>query len=379
VYALHAYNDTIFVGGVFTTVGSGASTANGLAQWDGSSWDTTYSPSSIAAGTRIQAITVDKNGYVYVGGTFTELDSDTDIDYLAYTTDGGTSWSIVGTTAPNDEVRALAVDKAGNVWAGGDFTSIDGVTCSGVAYWDGSSWNRPGSDSLVDTYAISVADNGIVAIGGTFTGKISTWNGTQWWQPSDIPNSTVRALHWTGADFIVGGDFTSVGNLSVDYVVRWDGLTYEGLGVGFDDPVYDAVTYGADIYLTGTMLAADLPGTTTVTNSGTTPAHPVIRIKRSGGTSARIAFLRNVTTGRRMVLDYDMVDGETVELNLRPGVFTMTSSQFGDEWRVLAASDVTGFLLMAGANDMEVYVEEDGSPTIEATLHYDVPYGSWDA
>ena len=45
----------------------------------------------------------------------------------------------------DDMVRALFMDPAGNLYAGGRFRSTDGVLLNGVAKWVGSQWNSPGT------------------------------------------------------------------------------------------------------------------------------------------------------------------------------------------------------------------------------------------
>ena len=45
----------------------------------------------------------------------------------------------------NGTVLALAVDGAGNLYAGGGFTSAGGVAANDIAKWDGSAWSALGS------------------------------------------------------------------------------------------------------------------------------------------------------------------------------------------------------------------------------------------
>ena len=52
-------------------------------------------------------------------------------------------------------------------------------------------------------------------------------------------------------------------------------------------------------------------GTATVENEGTAPAFPRIAINRAGGTSARLVMVRNERTGKEILFDYALVDGET--------------------------------------------------------------------
>ena len=71
-------------------------------------------------------------------------------------------------------VGALAVDGAGNLYAGGSFTSAGGVSAKNVAKWDGARWSALGSgmngvvwalaaDGTVNVYAASVPGGPSVA------------------------------------------------------------------------------------------------------------------------------------------------------------------------------------------------------------------------
>nr|MBP6335115.1 hypothetical protein [Bacteroidia bacterium] len=58
------------------------------------------------------------------------------------------TWNNVGGTLGfNGLVRCLLTDTINNfLYAGGNFTSVDGVTALNVAKWDGSNWSALGSN-----------------------------------------------------------------------------------------------------------------------------------------------------------------------------------------------------------------------------------------
>lgn len=81
-------------------------------------------------------------------------------------------------------IRALALDGAGNLYAGGCFTQAGGVSANGVAKWDGTSWSPLGSGMGGDVWALALDGVGNLYAGGNFTqagGKsssyIARWNG----------------------------------------------------------------------------------------------------------------------------------------------------------------------------------------------------------
>ena len=53
----------------------------------------------------------------------------------------GANWSALG-SGMNRTVYALAVDGAGDLYAGGDFTTAGGVSANYIAKWNGSA-GRP--------------------------------------------------------------------------------------------------------------------------------------------------------------------------------------------------------------------------------------------
>jgi phage-related protein len=120
-------------------------------------------------------------------------------------------------------------------------------------------------------------------------------------------------------------------------------------------------------------------GLTTCTNNGSTASYPVIKIKRSGGTSATIASLINYTDEKTVWLDYDMSDGETVTIDFRPGRRAVTSDRYGDIWNAVKRnSDFNYFRLLPGANIIGAYVELAGAPTMTATISWDLVHWSAD-
>ena len=98
----------------------------------------------------------------------------------------------------NGIVSALAVDGAGNLYAGGWFTTAGGVSANYIAMWDGTAWAPLGS-----------------GMGGDYT--------------------YVSALAVDGAGNLYAGDnFTTAGGVSANYIAMWNGTAWAPLGSGMD-------------------------------------------------------------------------------------------------------------------------------------------------
>jgi hypothetical protein len=52
----------------------------------------------------------------------------------------------------------------------------------------------------------------------------------------------VAALTQSGADMIVGGQFTTISGAAIANVARWDGSTFQPLGSGTSDVVFALLT-----------------------------------------------------------------------------------------------------------------------------------------
>ena len=404
---------TIYVGGSFTNW-DGIANADYIASWDGSSWsalDTGFSG-------EVWDLVIGPDGTLYAGGNFststvkswngsswTALGALTDTvfglaigrDGLLYASDDagvvrewdGSSWSTTGSIGTFTEIYGLAAAPDGTIYAG-----TSGGDGAFVKAWDGSSWTSLGDDFGNIIYALAVAPDGTVYAGGTFTSnftRVASWNGTAWSDLGTGADSTVWALTVSDAgELYAGGGFSTIGDIDFSgSVAAWDGFAWRHTDIDLNQAggtiVYSVLTYKDDVYVgfdvAGNAAAA---GQTTVSNSddnssaNLAPAYPVIEIERSGGTDAKIQTIINETTGVALWLDYDLLDEEKVTIDLRPGQRRMVSTQFGEQWKILPQSDIAGWQLTPGDNQVMVYVSEGGSPTVTATIRWRPRYWSSD-
>ncbi len=155
------------------------------------------------------------------------------------------SWAPVG-MGLNSIVYSVAVDKFGNVYAGGAFTSAGQVQASKVANWNGSDW-FPLADGLNGTvFCLFASKDGSLYAGGEFTysgttsvNHIAKWNGSNWAPLDSGINYTVYAITEDSVgNLYVGGSFTSAGGQQTNYVAKWDGSAWFPLGTGMNAPVF---------------------------------------------------------------------------------------------------------------------------------------------
>lgn len=187
----------------------------------------------------------------------------------------GAEWevfdAIAGTSA---EVKAI-VETSTDIYIGGAFDTVGGVTVNNVARYDkaGESWYpldsaSPGVDGIVNT--LTVDSTGLVYIGGEFdtTTAGATVNNICSYTPGGDSfaalgatpgtNSAVYSIAADSADDIyVAGAFVTAGGTTISRVAKWDGASWSGFssGIGPASPgaiyCYALVLDGSTIYVGG--------------------------------------------------------------------------------------------------------------------------------
>jgi hypothetical protein len=209
-------------------------------------WDAGFAlpgPVSVLAG--------DGHGNLYAGGEFTTIGEVRANNIARW---DGSRWSALG-GGTNGGVSALAFDEAGNLYVGGYFTTAGSVTVNNIARWDGSTWSALGSGTNGGVSALAVAGDGWLYVGGGFTtageagaNGIALWNGYRW---SSVGSALgyggmVSALAVDGAgNLYAGGWFSKMGGVSANFVAKWDGSAWSALGSGVAGHVFALVVDGA--------------------------------------------------------------------------------------------------------------------------------------
>jgi len=381
-----APDGTLYAGGSFTTAGGGA--ASKVAAWNGTSWSALDSGLSSTA----YALKFGPDGILYAGGSFTNAGGG-GANYIAAW--DGTSWSALG-AGTGAAVRAIDFGPDGTLYAGGEFTTAGGASANYIAAWDGTSWSALGTGANNTIVTLSVAPAGTLYVGGSLTtaggiavGYVARWNGTAWSAMGSGVDGLVYSVYADSVGNVyIGGTFTTAGGVALSNgITVWNNSGYTHLDVNLPGTVAGLATLvkpydnSADVYIgfgSSGIVASNKAGLVTATNEGNQPAYPVIKYTRAGGTSATIATLRNETTGKELLFNYALLDGETLTINLTPTAKSVVSSFFGQRFdAVLANSDFGTFTLLPGANSITSFVINDGA-TITATMEWQEAYKSVD-
>lgn len=218
----------ILVGGEFTQLGGAIRNRIGRLNLDGT-LDTTFNP---GANNAVYAIAVQSDGRILVGGDFTSL--------------AGTTRSRIGRLNPdgtldtafnpdaNARVAAIAVQADGRILLGGSFTSLGGATRSRIGRVNSEgalemAFN-PGAEGTVN--AIALQPDGKILVGGEFTqlggqarsriGRLDPEGALDTTFNPGANNSVEAFAIQTDGRILLGGSFTQLGGLARNRIGRLD-------------------------------------------------------------------------------------------------------------------------------------------------------------
>ncbi len=405
VYALAFGPDgVLYAGGAFTDC-AGDANADYVAKWNGSAW------SAVGGGGTgtVYALAVGLDGMLYIGGDFIDWDTIASADYIV-SWDGGYA---PASTDANGVVYALAFGPDGTLYAGGNFTEMGGSSVHRIAKRDGGSglnWSAMGSGFDDDVRAV-VVDGDTVYVGGDFPAEggdppyhVAKWNGSAW---VDLDEGVIKiegsVQEGTVYDLIIGpdgvlyvvGEFRYVGSSRVyseNGYAKWLGVGWARLdfdvgqykigravAVGAADPVVES---SYDIYIAWDDGAWAVIGAITgVTNGGTSAAYPcvIFEVDTAATSDGDLVLVRDETTGKALLFDYTIQQGEKLTIDLRPAKKSITSNFYGAvPQAVLAESDFGTFALQAGDNDIVCYLSGTPLANMKAHLLYRKAYQSQD-
>ena len=279
-----APNGDLYAGGEFTQIGG--TTVSNVARWNGMAWSALGSGiGGTGNSNRVYALAVAPNGDLYAGGYFGLAGGATANNLARW---NGTAWNALGTGAANglnNEVRALAVAPAGDLYAGGGFSQAGGVSANNVARWNGTAWNTLGTGSANGVngrvYTLALNGSGDLYAGGNFgqaggvpASSVARWNGTAWnaLGAGIGNNSRVSALAVAAnGDLFAAAGPVQYGTVAANGIARWNGTAWNALGTGIGNGLNDeveavAVAPNGDVYVTGL-----------ITQAGTVAANGVTR------------------------------------------------------------------------------------------------------
>jgi hypothetical protein len=401
---------TIYACGFFSTGGGGA--ADFVAYWNGAVWATLGNPTAGGwVGTSIWDMAFDSAGNLVMVGDFINLGGVANADYVGMWT--GAAYAAVGgvATGGTQAPQVLAIDEDDNIYIGGSFLNFNGdADADCLAWYEASTttWASVNGTPFTGPVAGTVwelfydRESGLLYIGGQFTDPggvtdadyLTTWNRQTFAAVGgglvgaggiveSIKKSPDGSIYISGALLDTAGDVTLIDNAA-----KWNGSVWSHIDLNLAGAatIYD-MTFGSvdpvieanfDVYagfnVTG---ACFFSGDVVVTNDGTTEIRPLIVVERTGGTSALLTQIRNETTGKVLLFDYALLDGET--LTIDPWLGTVESSFYGkrDE-ALLAGSNEGEFNLRSGTNNITAFVDVAGAPTITAYMLWRDKYWSTD-
>jgi len=213
----------------------------------------------------VKAVAVDGND-VYVGGNFTMVNG-VSVNHIAKW--DGSGWSALA-GGLNGPVYSIAV-SGGNVFAGGDFTTADGNTARRFAIWDGANWAEVGGGVNSTVLAIGISGTDIyvggrlTGAGGTTVSRVAMWDGSAWSNMNGgvvysggISFTIVNAIAVNGSDVYVCGLFTSAGGIGANRIARWDASSNQWfpLGSGVESEATAIAIDGSNVYVGGSFSTA---------------------------------------------------------------------------------------------------------------------------
>ena len=200
-------------------------------------------------------------------------------------------WAVLG-TGFNGTVRCMAYDKQRNrVYFGGAFTTANGVTVNGVCYWNGTTFVAMDSGvgagaGTLDVYALAIAANGDVWVGGKFrtvgsgaaaTKGLARWSvsGSSWTAFNESTGGTFGGVYSvvikSTGQVVIAGDFVDwEGDSGSDYICKTDdnGVNWDTMGTTpFAAALYPATAQSLAFDASGNLWAGSYRNTGTSTAS----------------------------------------------------------------------------------------------------------------
>jgi len=285
VLALTVIGTDLYVGGKFTQAGS--ILANRVARWNGSTWNSLGAGVS-AVGTSDPAVhsLAAIGGDLYVGGQFVYVGSSLVARNIARW--DGVGWHTLGAgddfNGAGGNVFALT-PFGSDLFVGGQFMTVRGYFwVNNIARWNGSTWSALGVGSEFganNTNGVNNRVNAITVFGGSLyvgglfaqafnqaggfaANRVARWDGSSWNNlgvgADNGVNGQANALTALGNKLFVGGAFSQAGTVAANRVAQWDGVAWQNLGAGVGTAIGGEILaqdkVGSDLIVAGSFLEA---------------------------------------------------------------------------------------------------------------------------
>ncbi len=255
-------NGNVCIGGLFNTVG-GATSAQNIACWDGATWNTLSTGSNGV----VYALALASNGDLYAGGNFTEIGGVSANNIARW---NGSTWQALG-SGTDGPVLAIAIDSNDGVYIGGTFVQANGITANNIALYNSGIWSAltDGGTGITGTgneiRSIAIDENDVVYVGGNFASaggnfasRIATWNGSNWGTLGAGTSGFVQAIEITPDYVYAGGNFALAGGVTVNRIAAWNRNTsqWEKIENGLSNNVNDLDYRNGYLYVAGSFKSA---------------------------------------------------------------------------------------------------------------------------
>jgi hypothetical protein len=387
---------TMYAVGSFPSMG-GVSNTQCIAKWNGSVWSSVSSGVTGAGPTIHCAYVRPTDGSLAVGGDITAINGVTVSGIAFY---DGTTWTRHATTPHGDlgRTHSMLWTPDGKFYVGGYFSTVgDGtITANGICWWDtvtGRWQPMEGGASGSTTEDMIIGPDGyLYACSGGYGGDtennpVSRWNNASW-ETLDGGSSTSSAKALAFDKFgqlWVAGLFSNQGsdNVNNSFVLfngtRWGQMDLEIAASGWDLLLLEEKSRRYIGFLNNSSVAVQGSYSNTFTFNGTRESYPIITIRRTGGDDYTIKTMRNAKTGATLRMDYTILDGEELVINLIPGRRSVTSNLFGPRWDAIKQlSNVHAFSILPGANNIEILAEKGATVSMEFFIEVERRHWSFD-
>ncbi len=408
VYALGLAEDgsgDVYIGGAFINA-AGNANADGICRVDANGGSLTNIGVGVTGGDVRAILTMFSIRTTIVGGTFTQAGGIANTNSIAALIPT-TLWIAVGTGATTGNGVLALAGRGQRFFAGGTFTGMGGVanTTRLASY----NWGTPsgwtamgtGANNTVNTLemhpkTMDVYIGGIFAtLGGITINCVGKWNGFRY-EPlggGDVFNAgtgqTVTVLKFDQYGRLwAGGEFTNLYPTAIDFTNRlaiFTGSTWIQSPYGANNDVPNAIVFGPDgsVYIglkTGGN-TDDIPQDLTLEYTGTARTYPRFNIPIAVISTA-LYRLENITTGRVISMNAPAVLNDIMSFNFDPRRPKASTKFRGDiSGDILPGSQSALMYLQPGTNILNFMIFRanvfPGSPVIYWQNAYDSIDSIW--
>ena len=250
VLALMRYNNLLYVGGAFNKAGNVL--VKGLCTWNGYQWD------SLTSGLdRVQVVHLKNiNGELYAGGTFNIAGGIISHHIARW---NGINWFGFNFGIDSTFGGVFAVEQYnGDLYVGGNILPAN---IRDLFVWDGTSVSHVGQGIVgsLSNIASMVVYNNELYVGGYFTiadgnagNFIMRWNGSSWNDVGGGMDHQITELEVHGGLLYACGVFDHAGGITASKIAVWDGSSWSALGPdSFDNNLNGMEFFHNELYVIG--------------------------------------------------------------------------------------------------------------------------------